>query len=48
MKNKILKNIEWWILIFAILLCIVGFVALYSTTQSSNFGDLKMGVKEMV
>ena len=41
MKNKILKNIEWWILIFAILLCIVGFVALYSTTQSSNFGDLK-------
>lgn len=41
MKNKIFKNIEWWILILAILLCIVGFVALYSTTQSSNFGDLK-------
>ena len=41
MNSKILKNIEWWIFILAILLCIVGFVALYSTTSSSNFEDLK-------
>lgn len=41
MKSKILKNMEWWILISSILLCIVGFVALYSATQSNDFEDLK-------
>ena len=41
MKSKILKNMEWWILISAILLCVVGFVALYSATQSNDFDDLK-------
>ena len=41
MRNRIFKNIEWWILIFSLLLCIVGFVALYSATQSSGFGDFK-------
>lgn len=41
MSNRNFKNIEWWILILAILLCIVGFVALYSATQSDNFEILK-------
>lgn len=41
MKNKIFKNMEWWILFSAILLCAVGTVALYSATISSNFDDLK-------
>ena len=41
MNSKNLKNIEWWILIIAILLCIAGFVALYSTTQDNDFNDLK-------
>lgn len=41
MKNKIFKNMEWWILLSAILLCIVGFIALYSATQSDDFGYLK-------
>ena len=41
MNSKILKNIEWWILIAAILLCIVGFVALYSATQSDGYGYLR-------
>ena len=41
MNSKKLKNVEWWILIFAILLCVVGFVALYSATQSDNFGYLR-------
>ncbi len=39
--NRNLKNVEWWILILAILLCIVGFVALYSATQSDNFEYLR-------
>ena len=41
MKNKIFKNMEWWILISAILLCIVGFVALYSASQQLELTYLK-------
>ncbi len=33
MRNRIFKNMEWWILISAILLSIVGFFALYSASQ---------------
>ena len=45
MNNNNLKNIEWWILILAIVLCIIGFIALYSTTASDNFNDLR---KQMI
>ena len=41
MNKNILKNMEWWILIAAILLCIVGFVALYSATQEDGLGYFK-------
>ena len=41
MNSRNLKNIEWWVLILAILLCIVGFIALYSATQSNNSDELK-------
>ena len=41
MKNKIFKNMEWWILISAILLCIVGFVALYSASQQLDLDSFK-------
>ncbi len=41
MNRGIFKNIEWWVLIFAIILCVIGFVALYSTTQSTDFDDFK-------
>lgn len=41
MKNKIFKNMEWWILIASILLSIVGIVALYSATQSNDFEELR-------
>ena len=41
MNRKNLKNIEWWILISAILLCIVGCVALYSATQSDDLGSFR-------
>ena len=36
MNRSIFKNMEWWILIAAILLCVVGFVALYSATQENG------------
>lgn len=41
MKRKILKNIEWGILISTIILVIIGLVALTSATQNSNFDELK-------
>lgn len=44
MKSKIFKNMEWWILISALLLCVVGFVALYSATKVEDFESLKRQV----
>ena len=41
MKKKILKNIEWGILVCAIVLCIIGLVALFSATQNSDYDEFK-------
>lgn len=41
MKRKILKNLEWGILICTILLLAIGIVALTSATQNSNYEELK-------
>ena len=41
MKKKILKNIEWGILVCTILLIAIGLVALFSATQNSDYDELK-------
>lgn len=41
MRRKILKNVEWWILICAIILSIIGCVALFSATQETNYSEFK-------
>ena len=41
MKKKILRNIEWGILVCTILLIIIGIIALFSATQNSNYDELK-------
>ena len=41
MKRKILKNIEWGILVCTILLIAIGLVALTSATQNSDYDELK-------
>ena len=41
MKKRILKNIEWGILVCTILLIIIGLVALFSATQNSDYDELK-------
>jgi len=41
MKRKILKNIEWGILICTLLLVTIGLVALASATKNSNYEELK-------
>ncbi len=41
MKNKLLKNMEFGVLITCILLLLIGMVALYSSTQESDYAELK-------
>ncbi len=41
MKKRILKNIEWGILICVILLILIGIIALYSATQETTEQELK-------
>ena len=41
MKKRILKNIEWGILICAILLLLIGLVGLYSATQDTGYDEFK-------
>lgn len=48
MKKKLLKNIEWGILICNVLLIGIGMVALYSSTQSSEFEELKKQIMWLV
>ena len=37
MKNKILKNMDWGVLVCSILLLIIGLIALFSTTRNSEY-----------
>ncbi|MBP3502392.1 MAG: rod shape-determining protein RodA [Clostridia bacterium] len=41
MKNKILKNMEWTVLICVVILTIIGCLELYSVTGNSEYTDLK-------
>ena len=41
MRKRILKNMEWGILICTVILIIIGMVALFSATQNSNYDELK-------
>ncbi len=39
MRKRELKNVEWSILIVAIILCVIGLVALFSATESTEHDD---------
>lgn len=41
MKNKILKNMDWTVLICVIILVIIGGIELYSVTENAGYADLK-------
>ena len=41
MKKKILKNIDWGIFICAIILCVIGTIALFSATHDSGYDSLQ-------
>ncbi len=48
MKRRILKNIEWSILVCTILLVAIGIVALASATKNSDYAELKKQVVWLV
>ena len=39
MRKRELKNIEWSIIIIAIILCIIGLIALFSATQETEHDE---------
>lgn len=39
MRKRELKNVEWSIVIIAIILCLIGLVALFSATQESEYDE---------
>ena len=41
MKKRILKNVEWSIVISCFILLIIGMVALFSATKDTNYDELK-------
>lgn len=41
MKNKILKNMDWTVLICVIILTIIGCLELFSVTESTDYTELK-------
>ena len=48
MKKKLLKNTEWTILIVSLLLFVIGLVALFSATQSTEYGEFKKQIQWFV
>lgn len=48
MGKKLLKNTEWSILIVSILLAVIGLVALYSATQSTEYLEFKKQIQWII
>ena len=47
MRKRQLKNIEWSIGIIAIILCIIGLVALFSATQENEYDEFGRKILEL-
>ena len=45
MGKKLLKNTEWSILIVSVILVIIGLIALFSATQSSNYYEFRKQIQ---
>lgn len=39
MNKRILKNMEWWLVIWSIALCIIGLIALFSATSETSYDE---------
>ena len=45
MGKKLLKNTEWTILIVSVILAVIGLVALFSATQSTEYAEFRRQVQ---
>ena len=45
MKKRVLKNMEWWIVVWGIALSIIGLIALFSATSEANYNEF---TKQMI
>ncbi len=41
MEKRLLKNMEWWIVVWSIALCIIGLIALFSATTEAGHSEFK-------
>ena len=48
MKKKVLRNIEWGILVCTLLLIAIGLIALFSATQNSDYEEFKKQIVWLV
>lgn len=48
MGKKLLKNTEWTILIVSIILAVIGLIALYSATQSTDYEEFRKQVQWII
>lgn len=48
MKKKLLKNVEWSVLVVSILLVIIGAFALFSATQDAEYGEFKKQLQWLI
>ena len=48
MKKRLLKNIDWGILICSVTLVIIGLVALMSATQNTEYEELKKQIQWLI
>lgn len=39
MKKRVLKNMEWWIVVWGIALSVIGLIALFSATSEVNYNE---------
>ena len=48
MKKKLLKNMEWSVLIVSVLLVCIGLVALFSATQSTEYEEFRKQIQWLI
>ena len=48
MGKKLLKNTEWMVLIVSVILAIIGLVALFSATQSTDYYEFRKQVQWLI
>ena len=48
MKKKLLKNMEWTVLIVSLALVVIGLFSLFSATQDTEYGEFKKQLQWLI